>query len=359
MAKMAKRKKTTPGRRSRKKNDGNTRARRRERDRFAPPEDHLAPSRARDLAPSALWFPVAVAILLAAFVVVLTHGPIALAGRKGDEIVVQGKMRSIGVPVVLWSDPGGYDAYQKCCRDHPDRVLPMHPAPGCNTPERLGKRTGAGDLAERVTQFVVHYDEAWTSKNCFHVLQDERGLSVQFMCDLDGTIYQTCDCQERARQARDANDRSVGCEIAHPGALEGDKTLASHYKRDEQGLFLELPKSLGPDFVRTKSFVARPARPEPVKGKIHSAVQTQYDFTNEQYKAMAHLVAGVAKALPKIALDAPRDPATGKVLEKAMDPKEAAAFHGIVGHFHLQTDKLDPGPAFDWERLLREAKAVK
>jgi hypothetical protein len=34
-----------------------------------------------------------------------------------------------------------------------------------------------------------------------------------------------------------------------------------------------------------------------------------------------------------------------------------AAFGGILGHFHLQTDKRDPGPAFDWERLLAAARS--
>ena len=32
--------------------------------------------------------------------------------RRGDEIVVAGKMFHTGTPVVLWMDPGGYDAYR-------------------------------------------------------------------------------------------------------------------------------------------------------------------------------------------------------------------------------------------------------
>ena len=34
-----------------------------------------------------------------------------------------------------------------------------------------------------------------------------------------------------------------------------------------------------------------------------------------------------------------------------------AAWHGILGHYHLTTDKLDPGPAFDWDRLLGLVRA--
>src|SRR6185295_15662200 len=32
--------------------------------------------------------------------------------RAGDEIVVCGKYVHTGTPVVLWTDPGGYDAYR-------------------------------------------------------------------------------------------------------------------------------------------------------------------------------------------------------------------------------------------------------
>src|SRR5438046_1087056 len=32
--------------------------------------------------------------------------------RKGDEIVVAGQYFHTGAPVVLWTDPGGYDAYR-------------------------------------------------------------------------------------------------------------------------------------------------------------------------------------------------------------------------------------------------------
>src|SRR5262245_10065267 len=32
--------------------------------------------------------------------------------RKGDEIVIAGQFFHTGAPVVLWMDPGGYDAYR-------------------------------------------------------------------------------------------------------------------------------------------------------------------------------------------------------------------------------------------------------
>ena len=38
--------------------------------------------------------------------------PGTLAPRRGDEIVVAGQFFHTGTPVVLWLDPGGYDAYR-------------------------------------------------------------------------------------------------------------------------------------------------------------------------------------------------------------------------------------------------------
>ena len=35
-----------------------------------------------------------------------------LLKRSGNEIMVAGQMFDIGTPVVLWTDPGGFDAYR-------------------------------------------------------------------------------------------------------------------------------------------------------------------------------------------------------------------------------------------------------
>ena len=161
-----------------------------------------------------------------------------LEPRTGDEIVVAGQFFHTGTPVVLWLDPGGYDAYRV-----ERRFAPIEKSDWSNstvevktlkTPNRFGLREknlttneieqvrgGGWDLPllqSVVDQFVLHFDDAGLSRTCFLVLQDDRDLSVHFMCDLDGTIYQTLDLKERAWQATIANDRSVGVEIANIGA---------------------------------------------------------------------------------------------------------------------------------------------
>ena len=145
--------------------------------------------------------------------------------RRGDEISVCGQLFHTGTPVVLWNDPGGYDAY---------RLEPRFGDGDGDPRGRYGslRRQLPGELRARVRDrgwtleelrevvhlFVLHYDVAGTSRHCFEILHDQRNLSVHFLLDLDGTIYQTLDLKERAWHATIANDHSVGIEIAHPGA---------------------------------------------------------------------------------------------------------------------------------------------
>lgn len=165
-------------------------------------------------------------------------------------------------------------------------------------------------LQKVVDQFVIHFDVCGVSRECFKVLQDYRDLSVHFMLDLDGTIYQTLDLKERAWQATTSNSRSVGIEIANMGAydLHGRNPLAKWYAKEPNGQTrITLPPEYGDGGIRTPGFIGHPARPEPVSGKIQGRELTQYDFTPERSRALIHLTATLCKVLPKIKCDYPKD----------------------------------------------------
>jgi N-acetylmuramoyl-L-alanine amidase len=164
--------------------------------------------------------------------------PRTFVPRKGDEIIVAGRMFHTGTRVVTWMDPGGYDAYRVERRFAPIAESSWESTAAAvkalRTPNRYGQRkNGLSDaeiervrgggwdlptLQRVVDQFVLHYDVCGISKSCFNVLHDHRGLSIHFMLDIDGTIYQTLDLKERAWHATTSNDRSVGIEIANMGA---------------------------------------------------------------------------------------------------------------------------------------------
>ncbi len=134
--------------------------------------------------------------------------PGTLEARRGDEIVVAGQFFHTGTPVVLWMDPGGYDAYRVERRFSPlDKAgweASHAEVKGLDSPNRYNlRRSGLTDeeiervrgggwdlptLQRVVDQFVLHYDVCGTSRQCFNILHDHRDLSVHFMLDLDGTI---------------------------------------------------------------------------------------------------------------------------------------------------------------------------
>lgn len=313
-----------------------------------------------------------------------TARPAAELTRRGDEIVVAGRFFHTGAPVVLWLDPGGYDAYRTDKRFARPGEAAWSPDAGPETPNRYSARDMAGDpnaladLQRHIDQFVIHYDAAGSSRQCFKILHDLRGLSVHFLLDTDGTIYQTLDLKERAWHATIANDRSIGIEIANIGAYPiGDGTrqvttpevesspLADWYARDPSGTtpgyFLTLPAWLGDGGVRTRGFLAgspRPARPLPITGEIQGQTLTQFDLTDAQYDSLIKLTATLCEVFPNLPCTYPQTH-EGELITHALDPAVLANYRGVLGHYHIQTNKVDPGPAFDWERLRRGAQSVR
>ncbi len=288
----------------------------------------------------------------------------------GTTIVAAGERFDIGTPVMLWSDPGGYDAYREDLSFGPDQPVPAGvelAKPGKRYETREARTRTLGDAVARngwtlenlrgqIDQFVLHYDACGCSKRCFRILHDIRRLSVHFMLDLDGVIYQTLDLKERAWHASDANDRSVGIEIANLGARRDAEQFDPWYARDGQGPYAIFPRWVGDPGIWTPDFVARPTRPDMIRGTINNRTAMQYDLTDEQYAALVKLTAGLIHVFPKITLTVPRGP-DGNI---AMDMLSRAAFRrytGLIAHWHIDKQKYDPGPAFDWDRLTAGVRA--
>lgn len=286
--------------------------------------------------------------------------------RQGQEISVCGELIHAGTRVVLWNDPFGYDAYRgrrhfepdaTGPRDKPERILrydSLRRGLPSSLEERVRQRGWTrADLASVVRQVVLHYDAAGTSAYCFQILHDVRGLSSHFLIDLDGTIYQTLDLKERAWHAGVANDGSVGIEIAHPGAFSTLDGLRPHYTETDDGARLRVPFETRGHLSPDQSFA--PSRPDPVFGVIQGQELYQYDYTDSQYIALSHLLATLTQVFPLITVDAPRSE-DGSVSPRMIPDSDK--FAGIVGHYHLTTAKVDPGPAFDWKRVLATVQAL-
>ena len=302
--------------------------------------------------------------------------------RTGDEIMVCGQLFHTTAPVVLWTDAGGYDAYRTDRRFGPiekaswEETVKELPDMTANGPSRYGLRTeglepvqidqirGGGWplplLQGVVDQFVLHYDVCPVSQTCFKVLHDHRNLSVHFMLDVDGTIYQTLDLKDRARHATISNARSIGIEIANMGAygVKNKDALMKWYEAHDGGeIRLRPSRPYDEVGVRTKGFVGRPARNELIVGEIQGQELAQYDFTPEQYESLIKLTATLCKVFPKIKCDYPKD-ADGKLIPKKLSDEEWKNYQGVMGHYHVQLNKTDPGPAFDWEKVIGGAQQL-
>jgi len=272
-----------------------------------------------------------------------------------DAIVVCGQYVPTGARVLRWDDPGGFNAYLQHRFFSPKSVEPFNPAAGCDTPKRYATRacllvqpvdkplTPARERAlirENVDQIVIHYDAAGTSRRCFEVLHDERGLSAHFLIDTDGIIYQTLDVRERARHAGVANDRSVGIELANLGAYASLDELDA------------LRRKLSTIAATRRSASPNQISDNPVVGYIHGRLLHQYSYTDDQYRALIQLIRALRVALPNITTAIPLD-RQGQVLTRRLTTDERASFRGTLGHLHVSAEKIDPGPAFDWLKLRR------
>ena len=113
--------------------------------------------------------------------------------RNDSFIICNGHPTDIDWPrVVLWDEKNGFKADPGTYYDY------------------------SGKEDRDVKMFVNHWDVCLSSRRCHKVLEN-RALSVHFMIDNDGTIYQLLDMQHRAWHAGNStvNTKSVGVEISN------------------------------------------------------------------------------------------------------------------------------------------------
>jgi N-acetyl-anhydromuramyl-L-alanine amidase AmpD len=95
-----------------------------------------------------------------------------------------------------------------------------------------------------------------------------------------------------------------------------------------------------------------------VRGTLQGQPLVQYDFTAEQYAALAKLTATLGRVFPNLTLDYPHAP-DGRLIPQTLSEGRYASFRGVLGHFHVQANKVDPGPAFQWKKLFEAVRKEK
>ena len=174
--------------------------------------------------------------------------------------------------------------------------------------------------------FVCHWDVCLSSESCFKVLQN-RGLSVHFLIDNDGTIYQLMDMNDVAYHAgsKKWNDRSIGVEISN-----------AYYPKHQDWY---VKQGLGERPLITDA-VVHGEKLDPFTG-----------FYPQQIEALKALMRAVNKATG-IPLKTPLDRSKGT--NTTVSKKAASGdFEGFISHYHLTNRKIDCA-GLDLKKLLRE-----
>ena len=191
--------------------------------------------------------------------------------------------------VVLWSEAGGLKANKGTYYDY------------------------SGKEDRKPTFFVNHWDVCLSSESCARVLNN-RGISVHFCIDNDGTIYQMLDTQHGAWHAGGAkwNHSSIGVEISNAYDIK----YQNWYKKN---VGFERPVWEG----RT------------VHGK---SLDPFLGFYNTQIEAARALWQAVNLGL-EIPLECPMN--EDKMLEGVSRSASSNKFSGIIHHYHLTSRKID------------------
>jgi hypothetical protein len=219
--------------------------------------------------------------------------------RRGEKFIVyNGKKFPIAwEKVILWDEYGGLKAKEGCYYDWSKRP-PRAPM-----------------------QFVNHWDATLSSEACARII-NKRGLSMHFLIDNDGTIYQMLDIQHVAWQAgaKSWNNAGIGVEISNAFYLK----YQNWYKK--------------------KGFGERPIVISEVNGR---PVGPHLDFYPIQLKALAALWAAIHDSV-------------GIEMEichtKGVDEDcRQLNFNGFINHYNLTANKIDCS-SLNMEEVLIEAK---
>lgn len=209
--------------------------------------------------------------------------------------------------VILWDEQAGFKSKKGCYTDL------------------------SGREDRKPTMFVNHWDVCLSSESCAKVL-NKRGISVHFLIDNDGTIYQTLDTQHKAWHAGistgiGGNPKGIGVEISNAYYLK----YQSWYKKHGYG-----------------------HRPVQEDGWVHGRKLDPFtDFYPVQLEALkalwkaCHIGMGIPLEHPKNNLG---NADTG-VHEDCVKGK----FQGICNHYNFTRGKIDCA-GLDLTALIQEVR---
>lgn len=177
----------------------------------------------------------------------------------------------------------------------------------------------------KISLFVNHWDACLNSKSCGKIV-NKRGLSMHFLIDNDGTIYQMLDMQHAAWQCGDrkVNRQSLGVEISN----------AFYTKYQE--------------WYEKNGFGKRPIVERSYVNGFN--VGKHLGFYDVQLQALAALWEAVSYGTDTEL----------KVMESRKVEKSVldCTYSGFVNHFNIKKRKIDCA-SLNMEKVLKESKRIR
>ena len=172
----------------------------------------------------------------------------------------------------------------------------------------------SGKVDRKPTHFVNHWDVCLSSEMCAKVL-NKRGISVHFLIDNDGTIYQMLDAQHGAWHAgnRYGNKHGIGVEISN-----------AYYLKYQ-------------DWYQQRGFGERPVQSE---GWVHGRKLDPFtDFYPVQLEALKALWKAVHIGIG-IPLECPKN-TIGNLDTGVNSDVAKGKFKGFCNHYNFTKSKID------------------
>lgn len=236
--------------------------------------------------------------------------PLKRTYRDGDKhIVHNGHFIPIEWDkVILWDESNGFKSKDGCYTSY------------------------AGKPDRKPTMFVNHWDVCLSAESCAKVL-NKRGISVHFLIDNDGTIFQMLDTQHKAWHAgipryEGGNSKGIGVEISNAYYLKYQDWYV------KQGLG---------------------KRPVQEHGYVHGRTLPPFtDFYPVQLEALKALWKAIHTGIG-IPLDYPKN-VEGYIETGVHKECERGKFHGFCNHYNITRGKIDCA-GLDLPKLLQDVAA--
>ncbi|MSQ81476.1 MAG: hypothetical protein EXR77_00965 [Myxococcales bacterium] len=267
---------------------------------------------------------------------------ILLAQAAGNDAAIASGLRGLNIPancknyIIAAGEPHTIDGANIITfKDDPSWDFERLNGPEGNLVD--GRRIpGKVDIVKTVAEaqdvvkgVLIHADITPDARMCFNVLKS-RTLSTHFMIDWNGVIYQGTDAIREA---------------AHGGGKENTLKDANHW-------------TIGIDMNCMLVKMTGDGKPSGSQGDrrvfeatINGEPWRSIGYTDAQYDALVKLLRGLKQLFSKIVLMPPIGPDKQVLMEQTEIDLEKC---GIFGHFHLNAQKIDPGPGFEWTRLIAD-----